>query len=62
MKSKFILYILLMTLVLGLMACEDEAPNLLPGGGGTGDRKVRITGTVLDLNTLTPVLGVSVYR
>jgi hypothetical protein len=63
MKSKFILSTLLTVFVLGLWGCEDLPETFVPpGGGGTGDRKVRINGNVTDLNTAMPVSGVSVYK
>jgi len=62
MKMKFILLLLIGVVVLGLFGCEDIAPTLNPGGGGTGDKKVRINGTVTDLNTAMAIAGVTVYK
>jgi hypothetical protein len=63
MKSKFILHTLLTVLVLGMWGCQDLPQTFVPpGGGGTGDRKVRINGTVTDLNSAMPVSGVTIYK
>src|SRR6266571_3680525 len=58
MKSKMTIVVPLIFAALYLLGCQDTAPTT----GGTTSQKVRIAGTVLDINSSMPVSNAVVYR
>ncbi len=63
MKSKITALLIATAFGLGLWSCEDLPPqSALSGGPGALSKKVRITGSVLDVASLMPIFNATVFR
>src|SRR5689334_7264778 len=63
MKRTFTLILTALALSFGMWNCEDLPPATVAGGApGALSKKVRITGSVLDVSSLIPIYNVTVFR